>query len=96
MPEEVSAASGGRERPARQSSTFYRSSSKLIQPKQSMQDDSSARPELTESQKSTLNLRGGSNRRAKSVVGGAKKQRGKKAADSEFDDLGLSGASYTP
>ena len=71
------------------------SRSKLIQPKQ-VQGEA---VERTLAQKSTVNLRGGSNRRAKSVSQKNKKGKDDAASTSypsDFQDLGLSGASYTP
>ena len=72
-------------------------SSKNKQPKQNKISDEDLKPERMEAQASTVNLRGGNNRRAQSVVAKKRGSSSKKKNDSsEFDDLGLSGASYTP
>ena len=82
-------------KPSRESKTFHRSSSKLIQPKQSMQEEPSLGT-LTTAQKSTLNLRSGTNRRSQSVAGKKRGSSSRKKDKDEFTDLGLSGAKYQP
>ena len=51
---------------------------------------------MTTAQKSTVNLRGGSNRRNNSVSHSKRKESAKKKIEADFESLGLSGAKYTP
>ena len=53
------------------------------------------KPEMTSAHKSTVNLRGGSNRR-NTMTHSQRKEKAKKKIEEDFESLGLSGAKYTP